>query len=442
MFPTFPSFEFPCFGKCDFKINGKSIDEYFNDVFDSYKSVMLTETKEKVSEQVDDIKKKNVEKTKTKDMNEEKISYAHAHSVTGINVEKNDAYALNYIKTKLKDFYEQSAKNAKTAVYLFFFEDLTLGFVYNSNTKKFEGYRCENVIDDDGSGLPDYDAVEPQLPAPGTENYVLCYDPVNDFLSDEDGSEIVSEKESKEQDTENIKEKKEASSDNNNEKEVSEEESLDFQKMYSDVFDALYKAIEPYTESLKKAEKEGKSIVKEFYDEFWNVLGGNKTDEDDKAIDDNYEDDKEIEPEPTDSSEETETKKQLTIAEQFCEKYKKHFEKIDDAEEIDEDEYASYLADVIEEHIQAILDDEEDAELTYSKDRKDVYISFYLDDIEILQHDMEMSDISLSNIPPIVYSKVVDLLKEHCGFINVWFYNDRNDKDELTEEVICKCQIQ
>ena len=227
--------------------------------------------------------------------------------------------------------------------------------------------------------------------------------------------------------------------------EASEEtDDLNLTDLYNDVFEALYKALEPYSEKLIEAEKNGKDIIGEFYEEFWDMHDDftAKQDQDESDGTDSCrtqcKECREDLPENPDTD--------WTVAEQLAEKYDALLYEDEESDcpfgGITPEEYADYLTEIIMDYIgQVLADNEEPYEVSTDLDKKNMYISIRLGDIPELEYDLELEGISPSEIPSIVFPAVVSELKRRAGFVNVYFYDEKDDEGSPTSDVICKCQI-
>lgn len=227
--------------------------------------------------------------------------------------------------------------------------------------------------------------------------------------------------------------------------EASEEtDDLDLTDLYNDVFEALYKALEPYSEKLIEAEKNGKDIIGEFYEEFWDMHDDfvAKQDQDESDRTDScriqYKECREDLPENPDTD--------RTVAEQLAEKYDGLLYEDEESDcpfgGITPEDYADYLTEIIMDYIgQVLADNEEPYEVSTDLDKKNMYVSIRLGDIPELEYDLELEGISPSEIPSVVFPAVVSELKRRTGFVNVYFYDEKDDEGSPTSDVICKCQI-
>ena len=232
---------------------------------------------------------------------------------------------------------------------------------------------------------------------------------------------------------------------NSSSEESSEEtDDLDLTDLYNDVFEALYKALEPYSEKLIEAEKNGKDIISEFYEEFWDMHDDfdAKQDQDESDGTDSCrtqcKECREDLPENPDTD--------RTVAEQLAEKYDGLLYEDEESDcpfgGITPEDYADYLTEIIMDYISQVLaDSEEPYEVSTDLDKKNMYISIRLGDIPELEYDLKLEEISPSEIPSVVFPAVVSELKQRAGFVNVYFYDEKDDEGSPTSDVICKCQI-
>ena len=370
------------FDPIDMRIDGKTVNEWFDNVFEKY-TKDLNDLKTSTYKTAEISKEEKKEKTTSKSMEKAETNYfVKMLSQPKLSLKEHEAKIDSLIREYLSNNEEVIAKADKSII-IMQFADTAIAWIYNRETLEYWGYILDNEEKYDiSSARPLIKELEEKDPA-------LYYSAQLDELIDHEGN-LVDKPASEENKKEDTK-----SSDDANEKKD--------KTSYSEIFDALYKALEPFADKLIEDEKNGRHIVNEFYNEFWNILGGKK-ETDDEDIVSIYDEDDDL-PEDTcnkidDSSEDTCNKIDNSCSNEdytvqpcraelydgtLCERFNKKVSKLIEekekknnpafTEEISEDEYVGYLTDVILEHLDDILEDEQHMEISCTEDKDNIYVA-------------------------------------------------------------------
>lgn len=421
----------------DMRIDGKTVNQWFDDVFEKYNKG-LNDFKSSTYKTTEISKEEKKEKITSKPMEKTATNYfVKMLSQSKLSLKEHEAKIDSLIREYLSNNEEAIAK-ADKGIIIMQFADTTIAWLYNRKTLEYWGYIL------DSKETYDVSSARPLIKELEEKDPALYYSAQLDELIDHEGN-LVDKPASEENKKEDTK-----SSDDVNEKKD--------KTLYSEIFDALYDALEPFADKLIEDEKNGRHIVNEFYNEFWNILGGKK-ETDDKDIDSIYDEDDNSSEDICNKIDNSCSNEDYTVqpcrAELYdgtlCERFNKKVNKLIEekekknnlafTEEISEDEYVGYLTDVILEYLDSILEDDQHIEVSCTEDKDNIYIAFALDEIDALDYDMRLGDTEIKDLPASVFAKTGKKLKEAAGFKTVWFYDEKNSKGGETGRTICKCQI-
>ena len=432
----------------DMRIDGKTVNEWFDDVFEKY-TKDLNDFKSSIYKTAEISKEEKKEKTTSKSMEKAETNYfVKMLSQPKLSLKEHEAKIDSLIREYLSNNEEAIAK-ADKGIIIMQFADTTIAWLYDRETLEYWGYIL------DSKETYDVSSARPLIKELEEKDPALYYSAQLDELIDHEGNLV-----DKPAAEENKKENTKSSDDANKKKDKTS---------YYEIFDALYKALEPFAGKLIEDEKNGRHFVNEFYNEFWNILGGKK-ETDDEDIVSIYDEDNDL-PEDIcnkidDSPEDICNKIDNSCSNEdytvqpcraelydgtLCERFNKKVNKLIEekekknnsafTEEISEDEYVGYLTDVVLEYLDSILEDDQHIEISCTDDKDNIYIAFALDEIDALDYDMRLGDTEIKDLPASIFAKTGKKLKEAAGFKNVWFYDEKNSKGGETGRTICKCQI-
>lgn len=421
----------------DMRIDSKTVNEWFDDVFEKY-TKDLNDFKSSIYKTAEISKEEKKEKTTSKSMEKSETNYfVKMLSQPKLSLKEYEAKIDSLIREYLSNNEEAIAK-ADKGIIIMRFADTTIAWLYDKETLEYWGYIF------DSKETYDVSSAGPLIKKLEEKDPALYYSAHLDELTDHEGNLV-----DKPAAEENKKEDTKLSDDANEKKDKTS---------YSEIFDALYKALEPFADKLIEDEKNGCHIVNEFYNEFWNILGGKK-ETDDEDIVSIYDEDDDLPEDICNKIDDPCSNEDYTVqpcrAELYdgtlCERFNKKVNKLIEekekknnsafTEEISEDEYVGYLTDVVLEYLDSILEDDQHIEISCTEDKNNIYVAFALDEIDALDYDMRLGDTEIKDLPASIFAKTGKKLKEAAGFKNVWFYDEKNSKGGETGRTICKCQI-
>lgn len=414
------------FSDFDLLIDNKPIDKFFDDTFKKYEEDL--NFFKSLNRNTVTSSNKNNKKADTS-MEEQKAKYfAKMLSQPKLSLEKHEEIIDNLIREYLKKNEKEFAA-ADTGIITMQFADAAFGWLYDKKTRIYSGYVLDimqlNNCTRENPLIKDLKDKTPDL---------YYYVETNKFF-DAVGNDLDEYTD----DTDN-KEEAEKSCETDSLNTINE--SADKLSDYSEIFEALYKALEPFAEELTTKEKQGKSIVKEFYDEFWNIFGGKST-LDDEDIDSLYDDEnltKDNRKNVIDNKDDKTT---------LCDKFKNKFDKIKKEKENqydvrnDEGVYVPIFVDAIVKYLYELLNDEKRLNDCLRESSNDVCIGFLLKDVNDIENILHINTnfLTLEDIPNNILKNIAKVVKKETGFINVTLSLEPNTITKIGKYIECICKI-